>query len=128
MEPIQREQEREHRQEQKTRTLTGGMILITLGGLIILHKMNLWVFSQSWPALLIVIALSILIQRAGDLAGWIIGGVGIFFLIAETLEVRIYPLVKFLFPIALILVGLNMLLRQSRKKDGKDGESDIRRI
>ena len=52
------------------------MILITLGVLIILGKMNAWSFGQSWPLLLIVIAAGTLIQRTNDLAGWIIGCVG----------------------------------------------------
>ena len=40
----------------KRSILTGGMILIAIGSLIILHKMDVWEFSRSWPLLLIVIA------------------------------------------------------------------------
>ena len=53
--------------------LTGGMILITIGILIILHKIDVWEFSHSWPLMLIVIAAGTLIQRVKDLGGWIIG-------------------------------------------------------
>jgi predicted membrane protein len=101
----------------KNRALTGGMILITLGVLIILHKMNVWVFSQSWPVLLIVIALGALIRRIRDLGGWIIGCVGVFFLISENLEVRIYAIATFLLPLLLILVGLNILMKYFKRKD-----------
>jgi predicted membrane protein len=97
--------------------LTGGMILITLGVLIILHKMNVWGFSLSWPVLLIVIALGTLIQRIGDLGGWIIGCVGVFFLISENLEVRIYTIATFLLPVILILAGLNVLMKHFKRKD-----------
>jgi len=93
------------------------MILITLGVLIILHKMNVWVFSQSWPILLIVIAVSYLMQRIGDIAGWIIGCVGVFFLISESLDLKTYSIAIFLFPLVLILAGLNVLRKNFKRKD-----------
>ena len=49
--------------------LTGGLILIALGTLIILSKMDVWRFSQSWPVLLIVIAVGTLVQRVKDIGG-----------------------------------------------------------
>jgi predicted membrane protein len=101
----------------KNRTLTGGTILITLGVLIILHKMNIWAFSQSWPVLLLVIALGALMQRIRDIAGWIIGCVGVFFLISENLDVKIYAIATFLFPLVLILAGLNILIKNYKRKD-----------
>ena len=100
----------------KNRALTGGMILITLGVLIILHKMNVWSFSQSWPALLVVIALGTLVQEIGDIAGWIIGCVGLFFLISENLDVKIYAIATFLLPVILILAGLNILMKHFKHK------------
>jgi predicted membrane protein len=109
MEPSQR--------RRQNRALTGGMILITLGILIILHKMNVWGFSQSWPVLLVVIAAGNLVQRIGDLAGWIIGSVGVFFLISENLDIKIYAIATFLFPLVLILAGLNVLIKNYKRKD-----------
>ena len=103
------------KQREKKNILTGGMILITLGVLIILGKMNIWSFGQSWPLLLIVIAAGTLIQRANDLAGWIIGCVGLVFLVVENSGVKIYAIVTFLLPLLLILVGINVLVRQFRK-------------
>ncbi len=103
------------RQREKKNILTGGMILITLGVLIILGKMNIWTFGQSWPLLLIVIAAGTLIQRANDLAGWIIGCVGLVFLVVENSGVKIYAIVTFLLPLLLILVGINVLVKQFRK-------------
>jgi predicted membrane protein len=101
----------------RNRALTGGMILITLGVLIILHKMNVWVFSESWPVLLVVIALGTLMQRIGDVAGWVIGCVGVFFLISENMDVKIYAIATFLFPLVLILAGLNVLIKNLKRKD-----------
>jgi predicted membrane protein len=100
----------------KRSILTGGMILIGLGILIILSKMGVWAFSQSWPVLLIIIALGTLIQRVQDLGGWIIGSVGMIFLISESFEVKIYAIATFLLPVLLILVGVNVLIKYFRKR------------
>jgi predicted membrane protein len=105
----------------KSGILTGGMILIALGMLIILHKTGIWVFSQSWPLLLIVIAIGTLLQRIRDLGGWIIGCVGAVFFISENLEVRIYAIASFLLPLLLILVGVN-ILQKNRRKKGEDAD------
>jgi predicted membrane protein len=103
------------KQREKKNIVTGGMILITLGVLIILGKMNAWSFSQSWPLLSIVIAAGMLIQRANDLAGWIIGCVGLVFLVVENSGVKIYAIATFLLPLLLILVGINILVKYFRK-------------
>ena len=103
------------RRHEKKNVLTGGMILITLGVLIILGKMNIWSFGQSWPLLLIVIAAGTLLQRANDLAGWIIGCVGLVFLVVENSGMKIYAVATFLLPLLLILVGINVLVKQFRK-------------
>jgi len=100
---------------EKRNILTRGMILITLGILIILGKMNVWSFGQSWPLLLIVIATGMLIQRANDLGGWIIGCVGLIFLISENMEMKIYSIATFLLPLLLILVGINVLVKYFRR-------------
>jgi predicted membrane protein len=99
----------------KRSILTGGMILIALGIMIILSKMSIWPFSRSWPLLLIVVATGTLIQRGRDLGGWIIGCVGLIFLISENFEMRIYAIATFLLPVLLILVGVNVLIKHFRK-------------
>ena len=107
----------------KRSILTGGMILIALGILIILSKMSIWPFSRSWPLLLIVIAAGTLIRRGRDLGGWIIGCVGLIFLISENFEVKIYAVATFLLPVLLILVGVNVLTKYFRKrKEDNDNE------
>jgi hypothetical protein len=109
--------------EQRTRrgALTGGMILIGLGVLIFLSKMGIWPFGQSWPVLLIIVAASILIQRPRDVGGWVIGSVGLIFLISESFDVKIYAIAQFLLPLLLILVGINILAKYFReRKEDKD--------
>lgn len=95
--------------------ITGGMILITLGVLIILGKTNIWSFNASWPILLIVIGLGTLIQRLKDVGGWIILAVGIIFLLTEIFGMEIYALGKYLLPVLLIVVGANILMKHRKK-------------
>jgi predicted membrane protein len=102
---------------ERTRLLTGGMILITLGVLIILSKVDIWKFGKSWPLLLIVIAVSMLSQRVKDFGGWIIGCVGLIFLLMENLEVKIYAITSFLLPALLILVGINILMKYIKNRN-----------
>jgi predicted membrane protein len=107
----------------KKSILTGGMILIALGIMIILSKMGIWPFSRSWPLLLIVVAAGTLIQRGRDLGGWIIGCVGLIFLISENFEMKIYAIATFLLPALLILVGVNVLIKHFRKR-AEDNDND----
>ena len=96
--------------------LTGGMILITIGILIILHKIGLWEFSHSWPLLLIVIAAGTIIQRVKDIGGWIIGCVGVVFFLAENVEMEIWKIVNILLPLLLILIGAHIIIKYFKKK------------
>ncbi|MCE5266210.1 MAG: DUF5668 domain-containing protein [Deltaproteobacteria bacterium] len=100
----------------KKGALTGGMTLITIGVLIILHKMGVWEFSHSWPLLLIVIGAGTVIQRVKDLGGWIIGCVGVVFFLAENLGMEIWKIVNLLLPLLLILVGVHLILKHREKK------------
>jgi putative Mn2+ efflux pump MntP len=100
----------------KRNVLTGGLILITIGSLIILHKTDVWEFSHSWPLLLIVIAAGTLIQRGRDLGGWIIGCVGLVFFLAENIGMEIWKIVNLLLPLLLILVGVNIIIKYFKKK------------
>jgi hypothetical protein len=55
--------------KEKINVITGGMVLITLGVLVILGNTQIWSFTRSWPVLLIVIAVGTLMQRFKDLGG-----------------------------------------------------------
>jgi hypothetical protein len=103
------------KRKEKMHVITGGLILIALGILIILNYMGLYEFGRSWPMLLIVIAVGTLIQRAGDIGGWIIAAVGIFFLVKENWGFQFYAAAKYILPILLILLGANILARNYKK-------------
>lgn len=101
--------------KEKMNILTGGLVLITLGVLIILNNAHIMAFGKSWPILLIVIAACTLIQRLMDFGGWIIMAVGVLFLIMEGGIIQFEALWKYLLPAVLIVVGANVLLRHRRK-------------
>ena len=101
--------------KEKMHILTGGMILVTLGVLIILNNTQIFAFSKSWPILLIVIAVGTLMQRFRDIGGWIIMVVGVVFLFMDGLDIRLDVMWKYLLPVLLIVIGANVMMR-SRKK------------
>lgn len=101
--------------KEKMHILTGGMILVALGVLIILSNTHIFAFSKSWPILLIVIALGTLIQRVRDLGGWIILAVGVLFLFMEGMQIRLEAMWKYFMPVLLIVIGANIIMK-SRKK------------
>lgn len=101
--------------KEKMHILTGGMILVTLGVLIILSNTNIMAFGKSWPILLIVIAIGTLTQRLRDMGGWIIMAVGILFLVMESMQIRLEAMWKYFMPVLLIIIGANIMMK-SRKK------------
>lgn len=103
---------------EKIHIITGGLILIALGVLIILSHLGIYTLGQSWPILLIVIAAGTLVQRVNDFGGWIIAAVGIFFLVRENWGFEFYSAAKYILPILLILLGANILARNYKRKSG----------
>jgi hypothetical protein len=99
----------------KMNIVTGGLILIALGVLIILSYTGVFPFGKSWPVLLIVVAIGVLIQRLRDIGGWVIMVVGIVFHILEAFEIRLDALWKYLMPVLLIVIGANVLMRAKKK-------------
>jgi predicted membrane protein len=100
----------------KRHILTGGMILITLGVLIILSNMDIYGFDRSWPILLIVIAAGTLMQRVKDIGGWIIGAAGVIFLLVKNWGYDLHVTARYLLPVLLILYGINVLIKHYKKK------------
>jgi predicted membrane protein len=96
--------------------LTGGLILITLGVLIMLDNTGIYVFDKSWPILLIAIAVGTLMQRVKDMGGWFIGAAGVIFLLVKNWGYDLHIIAKYLLPVLLLLFGINVLLKHYRKK------------
>ncbi len=95
--------------------LTGGLMLIALGVLILLNSLDIYGFGKSWPILLLVIAIATLAQNIRDAIGWFIGAVGVVFLVVKNWYVHIGDLTKYVLPIFIIILGAYMLIRRSKK-------------
>ena len=100
--------------EKKHNMFTGGVVLITLGILIFLHKSGTYPFGQTWPVLLIAIGVCTLIQKFRDLGGWIITLAGSGFLFYEFYGFEMSQYSKYALPAVLILLGLFVILRRKK--------------
>ena len=95
--------------------VTGGLILITLGCLIILGNLGIYGFDKSWPILLLVIAFSMLMQKIKDIGGWLILVVGIIFLLIKNWGLNIHALGTYLLPVILIALGVSIFMRKKKR-------------
>ncbi len=101
--------------KERTKIVVGGLILITLGVLILMNSLEVYGFGKSWPILLIVIAIGILIQRSRDVGGWFIGIVGFIFLIIKNWYVDVGNIAKYILPLILIVLGILMFFKKSKR-------------
>ncbi|MFH1080048.1 MAG: hypothetical protein V1766_07275 [Pseudomonadota bacterium] len=101
---------------EKRHILTGGLILITLGILIILHKTTVFGFDKSWPILLTVIGIGAIAQRGKDIGGWFIATSGLVLLLMQNRQLDIHMISTYVLPLLLIGVGANIVWKYFRKK------------
>ena len=59
--------------KEKMKIVSGAVILLTLGVLVLLSTFGIYSLDKSWPILIIVFALFTLVQSHRDLGGWVIG-------------------------------------------------------
>ena len=105
--------------KEKMRIMTGALILVTLGVLFLMHTIGLYTFDKSWPILLIVVAVGILIQQPKDIIGWCIGAAGFVILFLRNWYADLSQLtLNIITSLALIGVGGYLLFRDSRKRQG----------
>jgi hypothetical protein len=100
---------------EKRNVITGGLILITLGVLIFIHKTTPYNFGQTWPILLIVIGISTLIYRVRAIEGWFIAAVGVVFLIIEIYGFNLHQYSQFILPFILIVLGAFVILKRRKR-------------
>jgi hypothetical protein len=77
--------------------------------------MGVWGFGRSWPLLMIIIVIGKLGQQIDHLKGWIIGCVGMIFLVSDNIEVKIYATSTFLISAPLIPVGISILMKHFKR-------------
>ncbi len=97
-----------------------GLVLILVGALILAYRFDFWdfgyLFATWWPAIFILIGLSILIGN-----GFRNPGPGIFFILFGTvvllwhLDILHYEMWRYLWPAGLIILGLWILLRPAAR-------------
>jgi len=85
--------------------LTGALILIALGALILLNSSRLYGFDESWPVLLIVVAIGLLVQHVKNISGWLVGVVGVIFLALKNFYPSSMEWAKYVIPAVMILSG-----------------------
>ena len=101
--------------KEKNFVLTSALILIALGVLIILNSSGVYGFDKSWPLLLIVISIGILVQRIKDIGGWFIGIVGVIFIAMKKFYPNIESWAQYVLPAVLILLGVYILFDHFKK-------------
>ena len=97
------------------RILTGSLIIITLGVLILLNNLDLFGFGRSWPFLLLAIGAGTLIQNWRDKTGWFISLVGLIFLVKENFYGKLGEFTNYVAPLILIAIGAFVFLKGLKK-------------
>ena len=109
-----------------------GLILIFLGGIFLLNTMDVLHFRFahvvfSWPFIMLVIGLIVLINTEKKFLGGILSGIGALFLIP-----RIFPDVDYnagiIFPIILIVLGAYIILKRRNIETHTDTFSGTSKI
>ena len=106
-----------------------GAVLIFLGGVFLLSSLNILDFHIgrvifSWPFVMLVIGLFILVNTSKKLTGGLLTGLGVFFLIP-----RIYPPIEYdsgiVIPVLLILFGIYIIFKKRKSSFAESlGEGD----
>ena len=113
------------------RVVLGG-ILIILGGIFLLNTMDILHFRFahvvfSWPFIMLVIGVFILINTEKKFLGGILSGIGALFLIP-----RIFPEVDYnagiIFPVILIVLGAYIILKRRKVDSGSTPFSDSSQV
>ncbi len=99
----------------KIAKLMGGLLLVTLGPLLILDNLEILSFRETtWPLLLVDVGVGLFLINRRTLSGWIIGGIGIILTVVNFV-IHFFPGFQdwtFLVgPIILIIIGVLLLVR-----------------
>jgi predicted membrane protein len=103
-----------------------GLVLILIGALVLFERFGLhdlgWILSNWWPAIFILIGISILIGNGfrRPVSGLLFILFGTFFLLRE-LDILDYDVWHYFWPAALVLLGLWIILKPAFR--GRGGES-----
>jgi hypothetical protein len=94
--------------------LMGGLVLVTLGALLLMHHTEILDLNTSWPLLMVAVGFGLFLLNRRTLAGWIIGGIGVIFFVVNFV-IYFYPdfeaWSQLVGPIILIIIGVLFLYR-----------------
>jgi predicted membrane protein len=106
-----------------------GLLLIVLGGLFLFAQMDWWNFGhvvgRFWPVIFILLGISMLVANNFKNVG-----TGVFFILFGTFFLLIrwnvlHNIGRYIWPVAIIVTGLWILLRPARGQDKKKTISDV---
>jgi putative Mn2+ efflux pump MntP len=101
----------------KKSQVLAGLVLVTLGALLLLHRLLILNFyTTSWPLLLVAVGLGFFLINHHTWAGWIIGGIGVILFVVN-FAIVFFPGVEawsdLVGPIILVIIGALLLYRFS---------------
>ena len=108
-----------------------GLLLVVLGGLFLFAQMDWWNFghvvARFWPVIFILLGISMLVANSFKNVGS-----GVFFILFGTFFLLIrwdvlHTIGRYIWPVAIIVAGLWILLRPARGLDKKKTVSERRR-
>jgi len=109
---------RNHRINNNDGGMIFGFIILAVGVLILLRKLDVFYpdWLLSWPMILIAVGVITLVKHEfKSFFGVIILGVGVFFLLDREFDFD-FGLQRFVFPIALILVGIYLITKKRKEQ------------
>ncbi|MEP0712101.1 DUF5668 domain-containing protein [Algoriphagus sp.] len=95
-----------------------GFIILAVGVLILLRKLNIFYpdWLLSWPMILIAIGVITLVKHEfKSFFGLLMLGLGVFFLLEREFDFH-FGLQNYIFPIALILVGIYLITKKQQER------------
>ncbi len=107
-----------------------GIVLVLIGLVLIASHLHIIPFNIrdivfSWEMILIVIGVILLINRESSLTGWILLGIGAFFLIPDIINVP-FEWHRFFWPTLFIVLGLLLIFRIGGFRRHWSGTDEIR--
>ena len=102
--------------ETQTRRIGFGVALVILGGLFLLENLGFIPFELrhylfKWQGILIIIGTVILVSDPRKSAGWVLIGIGFFFLLPEIIYIPWFEFRTY-WPVLLIFLGFLYIIRQ----------------
>jgi len=101
----------------KMKIVSGAVILLTLGVLVLLSTFGIYSLEKSWPILIVVFALFTLVQSPRDAGGWVIGAAGLLFFFFENWFGQVGEMTLNVIRSVILIVIVFVYFKYLRKKE-----------